>query len=69
MVIGRKKVWSIAYADDIVLLARSEQELKGVMKRFKKYIDKKGLTVSLEKSKVMFRKRKRRQEKERMEMG
>lgn len=53
VVIGKMKVWSIVYADNIVLLAKSEQELKGVMRRFWKYIKKKGLMVSPEKSKVM----------------
>lgn len=32
--VGKKKVWAITYADDIVLLAKSEQELKGMMKKF-----------------------------------
>lgn len=53
VVIGREKVWSISYADDIVLLAKSEQELKGMLKRFKKYLEKKGLLLSPEKSKVL----------------
>lgn len=34
-------------------MARSEVELKGMIKRFKKYIDKKGLTLSAEKLKVI----------------
>lgn len=40
IVIGKEKIWSISYADDIVLIARNEQELKGMMKRFKKYIER-----------------------------
>jgi len=36
-----------------MLLAKSEQELKGMMKRFRKYIERKGLILSSEKSKVM----------------
>ena len=53
VVVGKEKLWSISYADDIVLLAKSEQELKGMMKRFRKYTERKGLTLSTEKSKVM----------------
>jgi len=53
IVIGRKKFWSISYADDIALLAKSEQELKGLMKRFERYIERKGLSISPDKSKVM----------------
>lgn len=43
----------ISYADDIALIARSEQELKGMMRRFEKYIEKKGLILSPDKSKVI----------------
>lgn len=52
VVVRKKKFWSITYADDIVLLAKSEQELKSMMKRLKKY-ERKGLNLSPEKSKVM----------------
>jgi len=52
MVLGKEKFWSITYADDIVL-TKSEQELKSMMSRLKKYIDKKGLILSPEKSKVV----------------
>lgn len=34
-------------------MARSKVELKGTMKRFKRYIDKKGLTLSAENLKVI----------------
>lgn len=30
-VVGREKFWTISYANDIALKARSEQELKGMM--------------------------------------
>lgn len=61
----RKTMQSITYADDIVLMARSEVELKGMMKRFKKYIDKKGLNLSAGKSKVMVFDKERRRTKTR----
>jgi len=41
VVVGKEKVWSITYADDIVLVAKSEQELKSIMRRLKKYIEQK----------------------------
>lgn len=46
-------------------MARSEVELKGMMKRFKKYIDKKGLNLSAGKSKVMVFDKERRRTKTR----
>lgn len=59
----RETMQSITYADDIVLMARSEVEFKGMMKRFKKYIDKKGLNLSAGKSKVMVFDKERRRTK------
>ncbi|XP_014216449.1 golgin subfamily A member 6-like protein 22 [Copidosoma floridanum] len=34
--IGNEKIWSLSYADDIVLIADREEELKDMLKRFKK---------------------------------
>lgn len=53
VVIGREKFWTVAYADDIVLVAKSEQEMKGMLKRFKKYLERKGLVLSPDKSKML----------------
>jgi len=53
VVIGKEKLWTITYADDIVLLAKAETDLKEMIKRFRKYIEKKGLSLSSDKSKVM----------------
>ena len=33
MVVGNKKFWSLMYADDIVLVARKEGELKSMINR------------------------------------
>ena len=41
------------YADDIVLVATTEVGMKGILKRFRKYVERKGLTVNTEKSKVL----------------
>ncbi|XP_039313476.1 protein CROWDED NUCLEI 1-like [Solenopsis invicta] len=43
----------ITYADDIVLLEEREAELKEMMKRFRKYLEKKELSLSADKSKVL----------------
>jgi len=51
------KIYSLAYADDIVLLAEKEEGMRNLMKGFEKYIKEKGLEVNVEKSKVLrFRK-------------
>lgn len=54
MVVGREKFWTIMYTDDIVLLAEDEGEMKEMMKRFKRYLEKKRLLLSAEKSKMMY---------------
>lgn len=53
VVIGKEKFWTISYADDVVIIAKTEAELKEMIKRFKKYLEKKNLSLSTEKSKVM----------------
>lgn len=42
----------MTYADDI-LVARNEEDLKGMLKRFRRYLSKKRLTLNVEKSKVI----------------
>jgi len=53
VVIGKEKFWTITYADDIVLLAKREIDLKEMMKRFRRFLEKKCLSLSSDKSKVM----------------
>jgi len=45
--------WTIMYADDIVLLARRKAELKEMMKRFRRFLEKKSLGLSPDKLKIM----------------
>lgn len=50
-------MYTLAYADDIVLLAEGEDEIKCMMARLERYLDRKRLVLSVEKSKMMrFRK-------------
>jgi len=67
VVIGRKKFW-ITYSD-VVLLTKSEQELKGMLRRFKKYIERKGLILSMDKSKIMVSEIAKQEEKKRIKVG
>lgn len=50
--IGREKFWSLTYTDDMLVTNR-EKELKEMMKRIQKYLKRKKLKLSAEKSKVM----------------
>ncbi|XP_033314469.1 golgin subfamily A member 6-like protein 1 [Bombus bifarius] len=53
IVVGDRKVWSLSYADDIVLIADREEELKEMMKRFKTFLEEVELELSTEKTKVI----------------
>ena len=45
--ITRRNVHSFSYADDITLLAESEEELKNLLMRVKEESEKVGLTFSI----------------------
>lgn len=51
--IGDDKVYTLAYADDVALLAENEDGIKGMLVRLVRYLDKKGLTLNAEKSKTL----------------
>ena len=45
--------WELLYADDLVLLADTEDELKEKLQRWKSGLERKGLRVNVGKTKVM----------------
>src|SRR5450432_1869136 len=45
--------WELVYADDLVLLAESEEELNVLMARWKNGMEEKWLRVNMEKTKIM----------------
>jgi predicted nucleotidyltransferase len=58
-IVTREKIWSLALADDLVIVAKGERETKEMMKKLGKYVRKKKLEVNVEKTKMMvFNKRK-----------
>jgi len=55
--LGEKRIWSLAYADDVVLVAENENEMRSMIEKLERYIDRKGLEVNTEKTKILrFRK-------------
>jgi mannose/fructose/N-acetylgalactosamine-specific phosphotransferase system component IIB len=52
-VVGREKVWSLALANNLVIVAKSEREMKEMMKSLTKYVRKKKLELNVEKTKMM----------------
>jgi len=52
-----KNIWILAYADDLVLLAKNEESMKETMERLERYLRNKNLQLNVEKSKMLcFRK-------------
>lgn len=41
VVLGRKKIYSLSYADDVALMSTTPEGLKGMIKRLGKYLEKK----------------------------
>lgn len=50
--IGEERVYSLLYADDMVLIAEMEEEMKSMLERLEGYIDRKGLEINVEKTKI-----------------
>lgn len=70
IVVGERKVWSLTYADDIVLMTDREEELKEMLKRFEKFLKETELELNTKKAKsVVFEKKKEQEETKKMEMG
>ena len=44
---GKKKIWSITYADDVALVANDENELEGMMKTNKSFLKRKSLELNV----------------------
>lgn len=56
--LGEEKIYTLAYADDVVLIAEDEGGMKSMMVKLENYLEKKGLELNAEKSKIMrYRKR------------
>jgi hypothetical protein len=51
--LGKRRVYSLAYADDLVLLAEGEDEMRSLIERLERYMDRKGLEVNAGKTKIM----------------
>ena len=45
--------WELLYADDLVLIAQSAEELREKVLKWKKCMEAKGLKINVEKTKVM----------------
>lgn len=53
MRIGEKKVYSLQYANDIVLMPKRENEMRIMLESQEGYLDKKELEVNTDKTKII----------------
>lgn len=53
IVVGGVKIFSLAYADDLVLLADRPSELKEMIRALNRYTERRGMKISATKSKVL----------------
>ena len=51
--IARRNINNLRYADEITLMAESEEELKSLLMKVKKESEKTGLKLNIQKTKVM----------------
>jgi len=57
VLIGKNRIWTLTYADDLVLLAKNKESMKEIMKRLERYLRNKNLQPNAEKSRMLcFRK-------------
>ncbi|KAL6417685.1 hypothetical protein ACFW04_012578 [Cataglyphis niger] len=55
--LGGIKVYTLAYADDVVLIAEEEEGMRSMIGKLEGYLEKKGLELNVGKSKILrFRK-------------
>jgi len=57
--IGRDRIWTLTYADDLVLLVKNEESMKEVMRRLERYLRDKNLQLNAEKLKMLYFKKER----------
>lgn len=46
-------MYTLAYTDDIAMVAEDEEEIKGMMGKLEGYLDERGLELNAEKTKIM----------------
>jgi len=51
--IARRNINNLRYANDTILMAESEEELKSLLKKVKEASEKAGLTLNFQKTKIM----------------
>lgn len=67
--IGKIRIWNLAYADDIVLLANNRDAMQDMMSVFRRFLKDIKLELSADKTKMIVVNRKRKERKEKWQWG
>ena len=51
--IARRNINNLRYADDIILMTESKEELKSLLMKLKEYSENAGLKLNIQKTKIM----------------
>jgi len=51
--LGERRIYTLAYADDVVLMAEKEEEMRSMMQRLEGYLERKKLELNPNKTKIM----------------
>lgn len=50
--LGERRMYTLSYADDMVLLVEDEDEMRSMIKRLESYLERQGLLLNAEKTKI-----------------
>ncbi|XP_053989911.1 uncharacterized protein LOC128882350 [Hylaeus volcanicus] len=53
IICGKEKMWSLAYADDLMLLAERLEEMEEMIRRLERFLDKRSLILNTTETKIM----------------
>jgi hypothetical protein len=67
--LGKERVWVLAYADDLVLLAKNREAMLDMMRTLEGFLRERNLKLNSEKSKMMVFNKERRKKKMKWEWG
>jgi len=61
--LGRTRIWSLAYANDIVLVANNREAMQDMMSTFKRFLAERKLELCAGKTKMLVFNRKRKKKR------
>lgn len=57
--LGKRRIYTLAYVDDLAMMAETKREMKKMLKSLERYLEEKELILNADKSKMLICKKKR----------